>query len=148
MNMSDPPVHIEEADASKITFAHVAMRVARDGPMYAMLAIVAMMVWSGKATAIESIMGAALGFLARSYPNPIDTTSTKKALVRGMGAGMLGVLFTFVLGACIDTKTPLYGAGLAACNQTAKTCEESIRCENDLRKANNRPPRDIDAGCK
>ena len=47
-----------------------------------------------------------------------------------------------LLGACasIYAKPAVYEGELTACNQTAKTCEESIRCENEVR-AKQKPPR-------
>jgi hypothetical protein len=58
----------------------------------------------------------------------------------------------FVVGHCSGcipprtAKPAAYGAELAACSETAKTCEESIRCENQVRARYGRPPRT--GGCE
>ena len=50
--------------------------------------------------------------------------------------------------ACENPKPAKYTLDLTYCNQTSKTCEESIACENKIRAANNRPLRDPAKGCK
>jgi len=59
----------------------------------------------------------------------------------------------FFLAACssdppVSVKALTYGFELEECNRNAKTCDESIKCENDARKKYSRPLRDADAGCK
>ncbi len=49
--------------------------------------------------------------------------------------------------ACEPSKPAKYTTDLQACNQLAKTCEESIACENKNREANGRPLRDPKKGC-
>lgn len=72
----------------RVTFADVAMRIARDGPMYAVIVLVGVLTIRGTTTAAESIIGAAVALLARSHPPPeIDKS--------GRGMGTLGaVVFT------------------------------------------------------
>ena len=45
-------------------------------------------------------------------------------------------------------KSMTYGFELEECNRNAKTCAESIACENEARKRYTRPLRDVDGGCK
>jgi len=48
----------------------------------------------------------------------------------------------------ISPKTLSYGTELEECNRNATSCEESITCENEVRKRYKRALRDEDAGCK
>lgn len=41
-----------------------------------------------------------------------------------------------------------YGVALEECNRVAKTCADSISCENAVRATHGRPLRDVDAGCE
>lgn len=59
---------------------------------------------------------------------------------------MISVMSMWMV-ACEPSKPAKYTTDLAACNQLAKTCEESIKCENEVRKANGRPLRDPSKGC-
>lgn len=67
-----------------------------------------------------------------------------------LGALVLGLLAAAVWlhGCKPSTAAPAaYGAELADCNRLARTCAESINCENVARKLRGRPLRDVDAGC-
>ena len=64
-----PPVDIRDPRI-RVTFADVAMRIARDGPMYGVIVLVGVLALKGTTTAAESITGAALALLARSHPPP------------------------------------------------------------------------------
>ncbi len=66
---SFPPVDIKDPRI-RVTFADVAMRIARDGPMYGVIILVGVLALKGTTTAAESITGAALALLARSHPPP------------------------------------------------------------------------------
>lgn len=81
---SEPPVNIQYKVGDRITFADVAMRVARDGPMYGVIILVGILAISGKATANETIMGSALALLARSWPNAIQTPAASRNPMMGM----------------------------------------------------------------
>lgn len=69
------------------------------------------------------------------------------------GVGMLialgGLVVIVQQCGCIPPRTAkpaAYGVELEECNRTAKTCEESIRCENQVRARYGRPPRT--GGCE
>jgi hypothetical protein len=85
-SVSEPPVNISNKGSDRITFADVAMRVARDGPMYGVILLVGILAISGKATANETIMGSALALLARSWPGAIQTGGA------GRNMGIVAVL--------------------------------------------------------
>lgn len=71
LNISQPPgqpaVDIRDPRI-RVTFADVAMRIARDGPMYGVIILVGVLAIKGTTTALESIVGAALALQARSRP--------------------------------------------------------------------------------
>lgn len=70
MNLpSLPPADLKDPRI-RVTFADVAMRIARDGPMYGVIVLVGVLALKGTTTAAESITGAALALLARSHPPP------------------------------------------------------------------------------
>jgi hypothetical protein len=148
MNMSAPPGSVDIKDPRiRVTLADVAMRFAHDGPMYGVIVLVGILAIGHNIDSIHAIIGAAFALQARSRP----PAENEKALTRSfIGGGV--ALFTLgalqVVSCAAPPPVALYGPGLVICNEKAKTCEESIRCENDLRKANNRPLRDIDAGCQ
>lgn len=62
----------------------------------------------------------------------------------------LGLVVAFSQCGCSSAaskaKPAAYGVELAACSEMAKTCEESIRCENEARKRHGRPLRT--GGCE
>ncbi len=82
----------------RVTFADVAMRIARDGPMYGVIVLVGVLAMTGKTTTMESIVGAALALQARSHPPPEDHKGSRIPLVMG-GLGLL--LFAHVVTACL-----------------------------------------------
>lgn len=61
---------------------------------------------------------------------------------------VIGISFSAIFIACWTSRPASYGAQLEECNRNAKSCEESVRCENGVRAKYNRPARDLDAGCK
>ena len=69
INVSQPPVDIKDPRI-RITFADVAMRVARDGPMYGVIILVGVLAMKGIVNGMDSIVGAAFALLARSHPPP------------------------------------------------------------------------------
>jgi len=155
-SVSEPPINISYK-GEKVSFADVAMRVARDGPMYAVIIVVGVMAMKGAATASETIIAAAVSLLARSFPGMVQ--ADKKA---AGGIGLTAMAFTvaaYMTASCAPPVSAEYGAGLVACNGLAKlrldggivtkkeACTESILCENDIRKEAKRPLRDVDAGC-
>lgn len=73
----------------RVTFADVAMRIARDGPMYGVIILVGVLALRGTTTAMESVVGAAIALLARSHPPP--EYSSKVGGYIGMG-----VMFVFL----------------------------------------------------
>lgn len=88
MNLSSGPGPGERIDLRdpriRVTLADVAMRIARDGPMYAVIILVGVLTLRGTTTAAESIIGAAVALLARSHPPPENDKS-------GRGVGALGL---------------------------------------------------------
>lgn len=144
-----------KASDKPVTLADVAMRVAHDGPMYAIIVVVGVMAFKGHASASESIIAGLGALLARSWPRAIQ--------VGGAGAAIL--LF---LSSCAGNPTPgqvragEYGAELQLCSARAalldasreEQCQESIRCENEVRlryplkDGGLRDLRNPDAGCQ
>lgn len=83
----------------RVTFADVAMRIARDGPMYGVILLVGVLALKGTTTASESIIGAAVALLARSHP-PAEPDK-KSAGLTVLGAGVaLSLVGGAVLAAC------------------------------------------------
>lgn len=96
MNPSMPPVDIKDPRI-RVTFADVAMRIARDGPMYGVIILVGLLALRGTTTAMESIVGAAFALLARSHPPP----ENDKGRVMGVaGMGLLLILAFDLLSGC------------------------------------------------
>ena len=81
---STPPVDIRDPRI-RITFADVAMRVARDGPMYGVIILVGVLALRGTTSALESILGAAFALQARSHPPPEGENKFARA------AGFIGM---------------------------------------------------------
>jgi hypothetical protein len=84
---SGPPVSITDVrdPRIRITFADVAMRIARDGPMYGVILLVGVLAMRGTTSALESILGAAFALQARSHPPPeTDKTGRQTLLVGGL----------------------------------------------------------------
>lgn len=68
---NQPSIPIDLKDPRiRVTFADVAMRVARDGPMYGVIILVGVLALRGTTSALESILGAAFALQARSHPPP------------------------------------------------------------------------------
>ena len=86
---NQPSIPIDLKDPRiRVTFADVAMRIARDGPMYGVIILVGVLALRGTTTAMESVVGAAIALLARSHPPP--EYSNKVGGFIGMG-----VMFVF-----------------------------------------------------
>jgi hypothetical protein len=66
---SMPPIDIKDPRI-RVTFPDVAMRIARDGPMYGVIILVGVLALKGTTDAMTSIVGAAVALLARSHPPP------------------------------------------------------------------------------
>src|SRR5882762_8994691 len=84
------PVDIKDPRI-RITFADVAMRIARDGPMYGVIILVGVLAMRGTTTAMESIVGAAFALLARSHPPPEFSNKV------GASISVLGGIALFLL---------------------------------------------------
>jgi hypothetical protein len=69
---SESPIGAEKAKDRPITFADVAMRVAHDGPIYAIIGLVGAMALGGHATANEAVITGLAGLLARSWPRAVQ----------------------------------------------------------------------------
>jgi len=87
--VSTPPLDMKDPRI-RITFADVAMRVARDGPMYGVILLVGVLALKGTTTALESILGAAFALQARSHPPP-ETDKLGRTIING-AVLMLAVL--------------------------------------------------------
>lgn len=92
-----PPVDPKDPRI-RVTFADVAMRIARDGPMYGVIILVGVLALKGTTTSAESIIGAALALLARSHPPP-EIDKRVPGTVSILGA-MLFVVGAAVVAAC------------------------------------------------
>lgn len=66
-----PPPNIGTKDARPPTFADVAMRLAYDGPVYMIIALVGVLAIRGQATALESVIAVMGALLSKSWPRPI-----------------------------------------------------------------------------
>lgn len=88
---SMPPTDIRDKH-HRVTFADVAMRIARDGPMYGVIILVGVLALKGTTSALESILGAAFALQARSRP-PAEIEKGGKSLltILAVGAGTVGV---------------------------------------------------------
>lgn len=150
-----------------VTFADVAMRVAHDGPMYAVIVVVGVMAFKGHASAGESIIAGLGALLARSWPRAIQVGGGASAILFMLGklSGVLGLVL--LVSSCSGKPTTgqvraaEYGAELQLCSARAATldasredqCQESIRCENEVRAryplkdGGARELRNPDAGC-
>ncbi len=100
-NLSLPPVgNVDIKDPRiRVTFADVAMRIARDGPMYGVIILVGVLAMRGTTTALESILGAAFALQARSHPPP--EADKMGRMVGGLvGGGLVLLAVTSALSAC------------------------------------------------
>ncbi len=90
-SVSEPPINVtEKGGPSRVTFADVAMKIARDGPMYAVVMLAGILAIKGIATAAESMMGMAMAMLSRSYPSPIQISSENR-ITRHIGMPILAL---------------------------------------------------------
>jgi hypothetical protein len=69
----------------RVTFADVAMRIARDGPMYGVIILVGVLALKGTTNALESILGAAFALQARSHPPPEISSKLSNAIISALG---------------------------------------------------------------
>jgi hypothetical protein len=139
--VSEPPLTSTKPE-KPVTFPDVAMRVAQDGPIYAVIGLVGAMALGGHATASEAVITGLAGLLARSWPRAVQVAG--KASVTIVAAAVaFGAAH-----ACVPVARPTaYGADLAACTASSSSCDQSIRCENTVRERYGRPSRSLDAGC-
>ena len=79
----------------RVTFPDVAMRIAHDGPMYGVIALVGVLALKGVAAPSESLMGAALALLARSSPPSGPDKAVK--LVQAAAVGCLLLMASAVV---------------------------------------------------
>lgn len=79
MTMSPPPTPSLDSErpiamrSRGTSWAEVAMKVAHDGPIYGLMALVGILAIKGQAATSELIITGALSFVARSWPRPIIT---------------------------------------------------------------------------
>ena len=91
MNVSQGPIDIKDPRI-RVTFADVAMRIARDGPMYGVIILVGVLALRGTTSALESILGAAFALQARSHPPPENDKMARGINIVGIGLGtMIGM---------------------------------------------------------
>lgn len=123
-SFSEPPINVKSHKGERsANFADVAMRLVHDGPMYAIIALVGILAFKGHATSTELMITSLGALLARSWPRAVQI---------GGGGAVALVLF---LSSCsgVSPRPASYGAELTRCNVEAKTCQESIDCENQVR---------------
>ncbi len=156
---STPPLN-STTPAKTITMADVAMKIANDGPIYAIFGIIGALALSGHATASETTIASLAGLLARMWPAAVQVAGKVGAHVLPFVAAT--VTFAGVHAACAPPPSLAYGGELAACTATAKTrqtqgvvtrdeaCAESIQCENAVRARQSppRPPRTTSLDCR
>ena len=149
---STPPTIDNKDPRYRVTFPDVAMRVARDGPMYGVIILVGVLALRGTTSAMESIIGAAIALLARSHPPPeVEKLGRNVGVAVSVITALLAAHYILACEPKLPTPTPKtisYGIMLEECNRTANTCEESIYCENEARAKYNRPLRNVEEGCK
>ena len=76
-SVSEPPLTSTRPE-KPVTFADVAMRVAQDGPVYAVIGLVGAMAIGGHATASEAVITGHAGLLARSWPRAVQVAGRKR----------------------------------------------------------------------
>lgn len=82
---SQPSIPVDLKDPRiRVTFADVAMRIARDGPMYGVIILVGVLAMRGTTSALESILGAAFALQARSHPPPEYSNKVGGGIALGM----------------------------------------------------------------
>lgn len=127
---SERPMNPGPNDAPQraVTFPDVAMRIAHDGPMYAVIIVAAIMAAKGSATASESFMAAMGALLARSFPRAVQV---------GGGAVAIALLLSGLVG-CTPARAPSYcydeallKARYATCVTRATSRAESDACADD-----------------
>jgi len=158
-SVSTPPLDSVKPPKA-VTFADVAMKLAQDGPIYAIIGLVGAMALGGHATASEAVITGLAGLLARMWPQAVQVAGKVGAqLIIILAAG---TAFSAVHIACSPPEHITYGGELAACTAAAKArqtkgvitrdeaCQESIQCENAVRSRQNppRPPRTTSLDCK
>ena len=135
---SDPPLVAKKE--KNVTFADVAMRFVQDLPIFVVLLIIGAMAIKGQADARDFVITGLGTLLARSWPKAVQIAGNAGIAL------FIGGALAIKLTACAPSpsaKPAEYGAELAACNLTAKTCKESVDCENRVRVKYSRPLRVI-----
>ncbi len=89
-NVSNIPIDIKDPRI-RVTFADVAMRVARDGPMYGVIILVGVLALRGTTSALESILGAAFALQARSHPPPENDKLGRTIGLNGISFGVISL---------------------------------------------------------
>lgn len=159
MNSVSTPPYDSTKPPKAVTFADVAMKLAQDGPIYAIIGLVGAMAATGHATASEATITGLAGLLARMWPQAVQVAGKVGAHIIMVLAA--GAAFATVH-ACSPPEHVVYGVALAECAATAKArqeqglitrdqaCQESIACENKVRARQNppRPPRTASLDCK
>lgn len=70
-SVSTPPLDSVKPQKA-VTFADVAMKLAQDGPIYAVIGLVGAMAATGHATASEATITGLAGLLARMWPQAVQ----------------------------------------------------------------------------
>lgn len=75
-SLSEPPINTIAMpnETRPVTFADVMMRVAHDGPMYAVIGLVGVLALKGQASASEMVITALGALLARSWPRAVQVS--------------------------------------------------------------------------
>jgi hypothetical protein len=68
---SEYPMNVPGRPSAAPSWPDVAMKVAADGPVYALVGLVGVLAIKGHASTSEMIITGALAFVSRSWPKPI-----------------------------------------------------------------------------
>lgn len=140
-SLSEPPINTSTMpnDNRPASIADVLMRVAHDGPIYAVIGLVGALAVGGHATSSEMVITSLGTLLARSWPRAVQTMG--KIGIALVAAGGFAALH-----ACSPAPTTpspkalTYTGELEECTRKSRTCEESIACENEVRTRYKRFP--------
>lgn len=111
--MVDSIIPPKPAGAAPTSMVDVAHKFVSDIPLYVMLGVVAALAVKGQASALEVIMGGMSGFLAKSWPKPVQIGTPVIVCVLLMGAHV---------SACGGTITPSQQATVAAYEAEQLAC--------------------------
>jgi len=94
VSFSEPPINssMTPNDQRPVTFPDVMMRIAHDGPFYAIICLIGVLAIRGTASAQETVIASLGTLLARSWPRAIQVAAGKAGvaiMILGFGASVL-----------------------------------------------------------